>query len=177
MYVRAVNFYLPPDIAVKAAFGVRDDFDPRRHAVSRTYVYKMDCGEVRSPLRRWHTYHLGRPIAVDEMVDASEEFVGVHDFGRFAGPLEQKDAGTVRQILDIAVRQCGDLVETTVVGNAFLPHQVRRMAGALADVGLGRLTRSQIRSMLEGDASGAVARALPPEGLCLVHVRYADFLA
>jgi tRNA pseudouridine38-40 synthase len=73
------------------------------------------------------------------------------------------------------VRQDGDIIDFEVEGSAFLPHQVRRMAGALVDVGRGALEPADVKSMLEADAGGPVAHTLPPEGLCLVGVTYGDF--
>ena len=37
----AMNAYLPDDIAVIEAYRVDAEFDSRRHAVSRTYVYSL----------------------------------------------------------------------------------------------------------------------------------------
>ena len=172
--VRALNSHLPNDIAVKSSCAVSDAFDPRRRAVSRTYVYTIDCGRTRSPLRRRTSYHLGRRLAVDRMTAAATLLEGVHDFAQFAGRLERADASTVREVHSIEIRECGEVVRIEVIGNAFLPHQVRRMAGSLVDAGLGKLTTEHIRQMLEGRPSGVVARALPPHGLCLVSIQYED---
>ncbi len=170
--LRALNSHLPNDIAVKSSCAVSDAFDPRRHAVSRTYVYTIDCGRTRSPLRRRTSYHLGRRLVVDRMMEAAELLEGVHDFAQFAGRLERADASTVREVHSIEIRECGEVVRIEVIGNAFLPHQVRRMAGSLVDAGLGKLTTEHIRQMLEGRPSGVTARALPPHGLCLVSIQY-----
>ena len=172
--VRALNSHLPNDIAVKSAGAVADDFDPRRRAVSRTYLYTIDCGRTRSPLRRRTSYHLGRRLAVDRMVEAAELLEGVHDFSQFAGRLERADASAVREVHSIEIRECGEIVHIEVIGNAFLPHQVRRMAGSLVDAGLGKMTTEHIRQLLEGRPSRVTARALPPHGLCLVRVQYED---
>jgi tRNA pseudouridine38-40 synthase len=172
--VRALNSHLPDDIAVKEAHRVADTFDPRRCATARTYVYTIDCGATRSPVRRWTTYHLGRTLDVGRMTEAAEALKGIHDFARFSGPLERPDASTVREIFAIDIGEDSETVRIEVSGNAFLPHQVRRMAGALVDVGLGKLTSEDIRRLLEGSDAGLVARALPPQGLCLVSVQYGD---
>lgn len=106
------------------------------------------------------------------MMEAAELLEGVHDFAQFAGRLERADASTVREVHSIEIRECGEIVRIEVIGNAFLPHQVRRMAGSLVDAGLGKLTTEHIRQMLEGRSSSVTARALPPHGLCLVSIQY-----
>lgn len=105
-------------------------------------------------------------------MEAAELLEGVHDFAQFAGRLERADASTVREVHSIEIRECGEIVRIEVIGNAFLPHQVRRMAGSLVDAGLGKLTTEHIRQMLEGRPCGVTARALPPHGLCLVSIQY-----
>ena len=172
--VRALNSHLPEDIAVKEAHRVADTFDPRRCATARTYVYTIDCGSTRSPNRRRTTFYLGRSLDVGRMIEAAAKLKGVHDFSRFSGPLERPDASTIREILAIEIREDGQTVQIEVTGNAFLPHQVRRMAGALVDVGLKKLTREDLRGLLKGPVPGVIARALPPQGLCLVSVQYED---
>ena len=174
-FVGALNHHLPEDIAVKGAYEVEDRFDPRRMAVSRRYVYTILRDAVRSPLHRRDAYRISSSLDVEAMRGISRRFVGVHDFRRFSGPLERPEASTTREIFDASVRQSGNMVEFHVEGNAFLPHQVRRMAGALVDVGLGRIEASEVESMIEGEETKATARSLPARGLCLVEVKYAGF--
>lgn len=174
-FVSALNHHLPDDIAVKGAYEVEDGFDPRRMAVSRRYVYTILRAAVRSPLHRRNAYRISSSLDVAEMCATARLFVGVHDFRRFSGPLERPGASTVREIFDARVRESGNMVEFHVEGNAFLPHQVRRMAGALVDVGLGRLDATEVEKMTEGEETKATARSLPARGLCLVEVKYAGF--
>lgn len=170
--VRALNSHLPDDIAVKDAREVSDAFDPRRCATERKYVYTVDCGQTRSPIRRRTTYHLGRPLDVERMTEAGGTLEGIHDFAQFSGPLERPEASTVREIFSIDIREIEETVLIEVTGNAFLPHQVRRMSGALVDIGLGKLKGEDVGGLLKGPVDGIAARALPPQGLCLVSVKY-----
>lgn len=174
-FVNAMNHHLPDDIAVRQAYEVDDAFDPRRMAVSRRYVYTILRAAVRSPLHRRSAYRISAGLNVEEMRAAARLFVGIHDFRRFSGPLEHPGASTVREIFDAEVRESGDWIEFQVEGNAFLPHQVRRMAGALVDVGLGRLSVADVERLIEGEETKATARSLPARGLCLVQVKYAGF--
>ena len=88
--------------------------------------------------------------------------------------MSRDGASTVREVYMASVSGRGDIVRFEVEANAFLPRQVRRMTGALVDVGLGRLTPGEVGSMLEGGAGDVVAHALPPTGLCLQKVAYAE---
>ena len=174
-FIRALNHYLPDDIAAKAAFKVGSDFDPRRMALSRWYRYTFHCGATPSPLTRGRAYHVGDSLEVPRMRRAARHFVGVHDFARFCGPLDRAGASTVREIFEAKLSLGEDLLRFDVEGNAFLPHQVRRMAGALVAVGRGRLTPGDLKAMVDNGPGKAVAHTLPPHGLCLMRVTYADF--
>ncbi len=174
-FVRAMNFYLPEDIAVKAAYEVRDDFDPRRNALSRTYRYEILNSDTPSPLKRNFACVVPGPVNVRQMQRAAKLFLGQHDFRRFAGPLEKADASTVRIVYESSVTRKGNLITFEVTGSAFLPHQVRRMSGALVDVGREKLSLEQLGQLINGGNTTAIARSLPPQGLCLEKVTYADF--
>ena len=174
VFLRALNHYLPCDVAVRKVLSVPDSFDPRRMATSRRYSFTIDNGPVRSPLTRRTSYHVATPLDVGRMRRAARHFEGRHDFARFAGKPDRAEASTVREIAGFTVRRNGRMVTLEVEGNAFLPHQVRRMAGALVDVGHGRLTPEQVKGMLDGDEEEAVAVSLPPQGLCLLGVGYED---
>ena len=100
---------------------------------------------------------------------------GIHDFARFAGPLERRGSSTVREIFSARVEENKDEVIFEVEGSAFLPHQVRRMAGALVDLGRGCLSIEQLDQMIEGVGNGVASLSLPPQGLCLFEVKYANF--
>ena len=174
-FMSALNHYLPDDIAVRAAYFAEPDFDPRRHARNRTYRYSILNSRTPSPLARRHTCHIRESLDVRQMRRAAALFVGEHDFQRFAAPLPEGRTDGLRTILDVSVKQKGDFIALWVTGNAFLQRQVRRMAGALVDLGHGRLTKYDLQAMIDNRPTDKVAHSLPARGLCLVRVEYADY--
>jgi tRNA pseudouridine38-40 synthase len=64
------------------------------------------------------------------------------------------------------------LLRLRVVGDGFLRHMVRTIAGTLVDVGLGRWGPEQVARILEGRDRAAAGRAAPSSGLFLVAVGY-----
>jgi tRNA pseudouridine38-40 synthase len=109
------------------------------------------------------------------MQEAAECFVGVHDFRRFAAPLEKENASSVRYVCSASVEKAGNLITFDVEGSSFLRHQVRRMAGAIIDAGRHKLSVNDLNIMIEGGETEAVAHSSGPQGLCLMNVTYADF--
>src|SRR4030042_1232264 len=57
-FVAGVNYYLPADIAVKAAYKVPVAFNVRREAISREYSYHILSSDTRSPLRVAFSYRV-----------------------------------------------------------------------------------------------------------------------
>lgn len=174
-FVKAMNHYLPDDIAVRQAHRVGDDFDPRRHAVSRTYRYTVVRSPTPSPLMQRQACMVQETLDVPSMREAARMLEGEHDFRSFAGPLEREGASTIRRIDAASIIEDENILKFDFVGNAFLPHQVRRMAGALLDVGRGRIKISDFEKIVAGKCGEAVAHSLPPQGLCLMKVTYPDF--
>jgi tRNA pseudouridine38-40 synthase len=74
----------------------------------------------------------------------------------------------------VAVTREGRLLQFQFRANGFLPHQVRRMVGALVELGRGRLSEVQFANWLWSPWTGAAGPAAPPHGLCLLDVAYAD---
>ena len=174
-FVRALNYYLAEDIAVKAAYTVSHNFDPRRDALSRTYRYTIVNDAVLPPLMRRYACNVRERLDTGIMAEAASLLVGIHDFVRFCGPTDVKGASTIRQIYEIEVQRDGESVIIDVVGSAFLPHQVRRMAGALVDVGRGKISTDELKQMIEGKQTKAIAHSLPAQGLCLIEISYDGF--
>jgi tRNA pseudouridine38-40 synthase len=173
--LRALNAWLPADVAVLALSDVQPDFDPRRDAVSRHYRYLIETRAVRSPLQRLRAWHVRAELDLGAMRDGAARLPGRHDFAAFASRLEQPGRSTVRELMRFDVEKQGTLVSCDTVANAFLPHQVRRMVGALVEVGRGKLGPAAYGALLDGPPASAGPGA-PPHGLYLVRVAYSGAL-
>ena len=173
--VAALNHYLPPDVAVRRAVTVPQQFDARRAACSRTYLYKIWNAHPRSPLRRRDMAHIDRPLDGYAMAAAAAHLVGLRDLRAFAaGPLAGRP--TVREVFRAEVCRQGDLVCLELEASSFLQHQVRLTAGTLIRVGLGALSVADFKALIAaGDRRQAGPNA-PAAGLCLQYVRYAPEL-
>ncbi len=172
-WVNALNHYLPSDISVREAYEAELEFDVRRHALSREYRYHIVNRPARSSLWRCFSHFVSRPLDTVAMTEACQGLVGEHDFAAFTSVSDGRS--TFRRVLKSEVTKKGDVVAFTVEATSFLPHQVRNTVGALIDVGVGRIGIDTFRGMAYSGIPGAVGPAAPPQGLCLMNVRYADF--
>ncbi|MDD5590944.1 MAG: tRNA pseudouridine(38-40) synthase TruA [Dehalococcoidales bacterium] len=171
-FVRGLNYYLPRDIAVKAAYRVATSFDVRRDAVSREYSYYILNGLTRSPIRRGFVHLVGGHLDIEAINEACQALLGRHDFASFASATGVNQKCTVRCVYRAVMEKRGELVVFNMVANSFLPHQVRNTVGMLIKVGMGRVSLSEFRSIIEARVPGLAGPMAPACGLRLMRVNY-----
>ena len=169
----ALNFHLPPDIAVLRAAKVLPAFDARRLALWREYRFFIWHGNALPPLIRGRVWWNRSRWDFDEVRKACTLYEGSHDFRAFCKTSECPER-PVRTIYRSYIRKKGNLCIFTVRGNAFLTNMVRIMAGNLHDVGRGRKNREQLESLLKGENRAGSGMTAPPEGLYLWKVSYGE---
>jgi tRNA pseudouridine38-40 synthase len=170
-----LNHFMADDVAVTEAYDVDDGFDPRRHAVRRTYRYTMLESRSRSPLRARFVHHVGQRLNVAYMNAGLRLLEGEKDCSPFCGNWPQSGR-TIRTMYRAeAWRQYGDEVCLELEANAYLHQQVRRVAGAILSVGLGKMKMNEFAAIVDSKVHGAASLVLPAKGLSLVRVKYRDF--
>lgn len=169
--VRALNHYLPEDVALKGACVIDRDFDVRRRAYARMYQYRIRLLRGRSPLCQRYCLVLSEALDVSLMRQAAAALQGSHDFASFATSLEAGES-TVRVVHEARVVQRADDVEFCITANAFLRHQVRNTVGQLLRVGMQRCSVDEFVDLVRQPRSGVAGPAAPSRGLCLAQVRY-----
>ena len=167
---RALNFYLPKDIAVFHAAEMPEAFHAQLSATKKEYVYMIENNPYRNPLNpfaHWET----RPLDLARMQAAAARLVGTHDFAAFANA-----GGTVltsvRTIYALKVTQKGTAIRITVQGNGFLYNMVRILAGTLVAVGRGALLPEDIPKIIDSRDRKQAGKTLPARGLTLRKVWY-----
>lgn len=168
---RALNAVLPLDVAVVGLTEARPAFHARYDALEREYVYTILNRPLRAPLRARTAWHVPGPLDVEAMRAACAVFLGRYDFRAFGRPMRERGS-TVRTVTAVAALTHADEVAITVRADAFLRHMVRRMTFALVEVGRGRLSPSDVASIVASADPGQLRGIAPPQGLCLVRVIY-----
>jgi tRNA pseudouridine38-40 synthase len=167
---QALNDALNPRIVVRSCTPVADDFDPRRAARAKTYVYRIWTGEAPSPQQARFVWWLAVPLNLPALDRLAQKFTGCHDFRAFRG--EGSSARTTtRRIYAAGWTHVNGMWTFRVTGNGFLYHMVRMMVGAMvAEVAEGRA--GLVESGLRHPEGPKVARPAPAQGLCLERVDY-----
>jgi len=170
-FVNGLNHHLSNDIAIQSAWQVPMSFDPRREATSRTYRYTILNRASPSPILSRFVHIIARFLDTPSMAKASQALNGIHDFASFSGPVPNSKS-TTRKIHKAEVFRNGDIVTFEVEATAFLPQQMRRMTGALVEVGLHKVPIEYLVNLILNPQLGAASEVLPPQGLCLITVNY-----
>jgi len=177
--IRAINSRLPADVLVRAILPERDDFDPVSEAIEKHYRYRLvhsiSRGAHRPLFDRNITAAIAYPLDAAPMHRAARDFVGTHDFASCTR-LHHGREHTVRTVTACTVRlpDPGDpcRIDIDVCGGGFLYNMVRIIAGTLIEVGRGAREPTDIPQMLAMKDRRAAGPTAPPEGLCLMSIRY-----
>jgi tRNA pseudouridine38-40 synthase len=176
-FERGLNSLLPDDVSVRAAVEVPLEFDPRRHALSRWYRYSLHIGRGRPALRREFVWEpRAKQLDIKAMADAVQSLAGSHDFAAFTQAAEAARRVTERNVLRASLCRQGRLLRFDVEANAFLLQMVRRIVGALVEVGAGKLAPGEFGMLVRNAPPGAAKLVAPARGLCLMKVRYENGL-
>lgn len=167
----SVNALTNHDVSILELDEVAADFDPRRHARSRTYEYTIVSGRPRAPMLEGRSWFLYKGLDIDRLNQAAVCVLGVHDFSAFRAA-DCTSESTVRDIFESEWTVDNYVYRYRVRGNAFLKQMVRILVGSMIEVSLGRMTLDEFRAALDGGVRSDAGRTVPPEGLVLVSVEY-----
>jgi len=105
------------------------------------------------------------------MNSAANLLVGKKDFKSFASAKDNRE-NFVRTIFRCEVKSDGDWIYIDIEGDGFLYNMVRNIIGTLVEVGLGRWKSEKITEILEARDRTAAGQIAPPQGLCLMWIKY-----
>ena len=174
--VKALNYYLPSDIAVKAACKPSNDFNVRRDALSREYCYYILNDDTRSPFSQKFALFVPKTLDIQVMSKACQLIQGEHDFVSFATSLNGVRS-TLRNVYEASIDREGVFVVFRIVANSFLPHQVRNTIGLLIRLGLGKVEVEGFHDIMGAKKMGLAGPTAPACGLWLTKVNYSKPLS
>jgi tRNA pseudouridine38-40 synthase len=171
--VAASAMLRPAGIAVVRAVERDAGFSARRHALARTYRYRILNRTAPSPLNAHRAFHVRAPLDVPAMRAGGERLVGEHDFAAFCATPPSR-GGFVRTVTALSVDRAGDLVEVWVTADSFLHQMVRIITGTLVDVGRGKIDERHVGEVLTARRRDLAGITAPAHGLYLERVHYAE---
>ena len=170
--VRALNHFLPTDIAVYSCEEADDDFHARYSCTGKEYIYKIWNHPVRDPFGDGYMLHYWYDLDVDMLNEAAKHYIGRHDFTSFC-TLDSRDKGDLtRTVTKAEVIREGNMVIFKVAADGFLYNMVRIMVGTLLRVAQGKFKPDDIPKIIEAKDRKAAGPTAPPWGLYLNRVFY-----
>jgi tRNA pseudouridine38-40 synthase len=164
-----LNQLLPHDINVLRVEGAAPNFHARHDARARYYLYQISTR--RTAFAKPFVWWVRDRLDVALMARAAELFEGTHDFRSFCEASEAQRSTLVR-VESARVFAHDGLILFRVGASHFLWKMVRRLVGALVEVGRGNLSIEGVRALLERYSNEPAAWTAPPSGLFLERVLY-----
>ena len=160
---RIINSMLPDDIWAFAIAKPPPGFNARRDAIAREYRYFL-----------WVQPDVDMDIT--GMREASELFIGIHDFSNFSQPdnHEENEAGSYSsrtEIKRVSMEKRSSFIIIDIEARSFLRKMVRKIVSALKMVGSGTRDKRWVEDLLELRIAEQIEPALA-FGLVLKNVSY-----
>jgi len=172
--VRMLKGVLPSSVRILSWEVVDENYHPLRGIKVKSYSYYLIFGRQIKPFYRNYLWNVLHNLDVEAMRDAASIFVGEHDFASFANgdyPTERR----VKRIFRLKIKKIPHVSSGLVVrvaGNGFLHRMVRRIVGALVDVGRKKLTKEELQKILADDSLRSTYTIAPASGLYLARIKY-----
>lgn len=169
---RALRSGLPASIQVTAVRRAEQDFHARYSAKGKRYRYRLYRGYA-SPLESRYCWSLGeRELDITAMQQAGAALVGRHDFSALSAGLNREQGDPVKDLRRLEVQQKGRRLTVVTEGSGYLYKMVRTLAGALVEVGLGKLQVAELVQIRDSGQRTCKIPTAPARGLCLEKVFY-----
>jgi tRNA pseudouridine38-40 synthase len=170
----ALNHWLPEDVRVLSAARAPETFHARFDAKGKEYRYFVWNHTAMNPLIRGTAWHMPRKLNFKAMREAAALFVGKHDFKSFAANRNYEMESTVRTVKRCEFKKSGSLLTFVIEGDGFLYKMCRGIVGTVVQVGLGKFSASEIKTMLAQKDRRVAGMTAPAQGLVLWKVFYSN---
>ena len=169
---RALNANLPRDVRIVKCRLVSPAFHARFDARGKTYRYLIWNRLVQDPFTLDTHWHVPRPLDLPAMRRAARLLLGRHDFASFTSNPGYERESTVRVMKRASVVRDGAALVFHFTADGFLYRMVRNLVGALAKVGLGKITVDDFGKILRACSRSEAPATAPACGLYLMKVTY-----
>jgi tRNA pseudouridine38-40 synthase len=169
-FVYQLNSLLPEDIAVQKIFKVKNDFHARFDATYRTYEYQISL--EKNPFTTDFSWQIRRgKIDVKKMNEACKILFETTDFTSFA-KLHADNKTNNCKIYKAVWKQNETELKFTISADRFLRNMVRAIVGTMVDLGAGKISLEEFKSIIAAKNRNLAGTSAPPQGLFLVDVGY-----
>lgn len=169
--LRAAKSMLPKDIVILNAEETTENFHARYSAINKEYEYRIFTGKTSDPFLSDRAWQITEDLDFEAMQKGAKLFLGEHNFSNFRN-MGSENGNPIRKIIKSELRKENENIYFNIAGNGFLYHMVRNIMGALVQIGLKKITLSDLQNIIENPNEKAVVSPAPPWGLYLKDVEY-----
>ncbi len=167
--VYKLNGFLPSDIVIFDLYTVPHGFNTRFDALSRTYSYYITL--VKNPFNEHTSYYFNGQLNIAEMNKACCYLLDYTDYTSFS-KLHTQTATNNCNIENAGFELIGNELIFTITANRFLRNMVRAIVGTMIEIGKGKISADDIKSIIEAKDRGKAGFSVPAHGLFLEKVVY-----
>lgn len=163
-----INGFLKNDISLNDIYKVKEDAHARFSAISRTYEYRVS--RTKNPFSV-NSYFLLRDLDFQSMKKACKFLHGNHDYTSFA-KLHSENYTNNCEVFIANWKEDENLLIFTIKANRFLRNMVRAIVGTLIEIGEGKISFSDIETILMSKDRAKAGYSVPANGLSLIDIEY-----
>ncbi len=164
-----INCLLPKDITINGLLAAEPTSHARFDAVSRTYTYRIIT--YKNPFLTDYAYFYPEPLDLDRMNEAAQILLEYTDFTSFS-KLHTDTATNICRIMEAGWTKTEGIYTFTIRADRFLRNMVRAITGTMIDIGRGKTTTEQLRSIIDRRDRCCAGFSVPAQGLALTQVLY-----
>lgn len=164
----AVNSRLDPSLKLNWVKETNDDFHARFDCKQKKYQYIINLGEY-DIFSNDYVYNYNRKLNIRNMKKCSKCLKGMHSYKVFTSG-ERENYNSI--IYNIKFKKKKKLLYITFTGVSFYRYMVRNLVGALMLAGENKITKENMKEMLEKEKNIYNYMTVPANGLYLMEVNY-----
>jgi tRNA pseudouridine38-40 synthase len=165
-----LNKILPFEIAITSVYLVNDTASARFDAETRTYNYLIH--QQKNPFLTHSSYYFFGQLNVDAMNNAANYLLSVEDFTSFSKLNTQTKTNNCKVSKAIWTSDKNDELMFTITANRFLHNMVRSIVGTLLEIGKGKMSLDQFKTIVANKNRNEAGMSVPAHALYLSEVIY-----
>ncbi len=172
LFLHKINSLVHKDIAVHSIEEVEADFHARFDALTRAYEYRIHTH--KNPFLNERSFYYKVNFDIDKMNEASALLIQHKDFQCFSKAKTQVHT----YLCDVYEAKWTKLNDNEylfyIKANRFLRNMVRAIVGTLIEVGVGKISTSDVAHIIASKNRSNAGKSVPAEGLCLTEITYPE---
>ncbi len=172
----ALNSKLMKEVRIISSEEKDGSFHARFTTMAREYRYFVKAYDDMLPFDKGHIAAVQKLPSIEVLNEYAAILRGTHDFTAFASAKDECPS-KYRDIYESCWSEGKDIYNRpflcySVVGNAFLYHQVRSMVGTMLALALKGGSKEDMKEILESKDRQRALKTAPSEGLYLYRISY-----